>query len=190
MRTPPFKVIALDCDDTLWRGICGEDGPQGVVLDPPRRALQEFMLAQHAQGMLLTLCSKNNVEDVLDTFHLASRNAAAHGAFRRVAHQLVAKSANLAALAEELELGLDSFILVDDNPRECREVETAYPQVLALLLPPRDEEIPEFLRARVGFRPVAGHRGRPPPARHVCAGARAPARRKAGGQPGGFSRVA
>ena len=52
LRTPPFKAIALDCDDTLWRGICGEDGPQGVAVDPPRRALQEFMLAQHAQGML------------------------------------------------------------------------------------------------------------------------------------------
>src|ERR1035438_10807144 len=56
------------------------------------------------------------------------------------------KPANLAALAEELELGLDSFILVDDNPRECREVEATYPQVPALTLPQRDEEIPEFLR--------------------------------------------
>ena len=43
ITAPPFKVIALDCDDTLWAGICGEDGPEGVVLDPPRRALQQFM---------------------------------------------------------------------------------------------------------------------------------------------------
>ena len=53
-RTPPYKVIALDCDETLWAGICGEDGPQGVVLDPPRRALQEFMARapprRHAAG--------------------------------------------------------------------------------------------------------------------------------------------
>ncbi|HMF74707.1 MAG TPA: hypothetical protein VK604_03500, partial [Bryobacteraceae bacterium] len=40
----PYKVIVLDCDDTLWKGICGEDGPSGVSMDPPRRALQEFML--------------------------------------------------------------------------------------------------------------------------------------------------
>src|SRR5205085_1886221 len=39
VSTPPYKVVALDCDDTLWSGICGEDGPQGVALDPPRRAL-------------------------------------------------------------------------------------------------------------------------------------------------------
>src|ERR1035441_10456350 len=42
IQAPPFKAIALDCDDTLWAGICGEDGPEGVVLDPPRRALQEL----------------------------------------------------------------------------------------------------------------------------------------------------
>jgi FkbH-like protein len=146
LRTPPFKVIALDCDDTLWRGICGEDGPQGVVVDPPRRALQEFMLAQQAQGMLLTLCSKNNVEDVLDTFRLHPEMALRMDHFAAWRINWSSKAANLAALAEELELGLDSFILVDDNPRECREVEASYPQVLALALPPRDEEIPEFLR--------------------------------------------
>ena len=42
----PFKVIALDCDNTLWRGICGEDGPRGIAIDPPYRALQRFMVDQ------------------------------------------------------------------------------------------------------------------------------------------------
>jgi FkbH-like protein len=145
LRTPPFKVVALDCDDTLWRGICGEDGPQGVVVDAPRKALQEFMLAQHARGMLLTLCSKNNVEDVLDTFRLHPEMPLRMDHFAAWRINWSSKPANLAALADELELGLDSFILVDDNPRECREVEAAHPQVLALALP-RDEQIAEFLR--------------------------------------------
>jgi FkbH-like protein len=146
LRTPPFKVIALDCDDTLWRGICGEDGPQGVVVDAPRQALQDFMIAQHDAGMLLCLCSKNNVEDVLDTFRL-------HPEMRLRLDHFVAwrinwspKPANLAALAEELELGLDSFILVDDNPKECREVEASCPEALSLALPAREVEIPDFLR--------------------------------------------
>jgi FkbH-like protein len=146
LRMPPFKVIALDCDDTLWRGICGEDGPQSVVVDPPRRALQELMLAQHAQGMLLTLCSKNNVEDVLDTFRLHPGMLLHMDHFAAWRINWSSKPANLAALAEELDLGLDSFILIDDSQRECREVEAAYPQVLSLALPARDEEIPEFLR--------------------------------------------
>jgi FkbH-like protein len=61
-------VIALDCDDTLWSGVCGEDGPHGVRLEAGHRALQEFMLAQRETGMLLCLCSKNNPEDVYETF--------------------------------------------------------------------------------------------------------------------------
>src|SRR4029077_15531180 len=65
---PPFKVIALDCDNTLWRGICGEDGPRGITLDPARRTLQEFMKQQHDSGMLLAMASKNNEADVLETF--------------------------------------------------------------------------------------------------------------------------
>ncbi|HTQ58216.1 MAG TPA: HAD-IIIC family phosphatase [Bryobacteraceae bacterium] len=145
LRTPPFKAIALDCDDTLWRGICGEDGPQGVVVDPPRRALQEFMLAQQAAGMLLCLCSKNNAPDVFDTFRLHPEMLLRLEHFTAWRINWQSKPVNLAALAEELDLGLDSFILVDDNPRECREVEASCPQVLSLALP-GDEDIPAFLR--------------------------------------------
>ena len=64
----PHKVIALDCDRTLWRGVCGEDGPHGIEIDPARKALQEFMVAQHRAGMLICLCSKNNEEDVVEVF--------------------------------------------------------------------------------------------------------------------------
>jgi FkbH-like protein len=144
--TPPYKVIALDCDDTLWHGICGEDGPQGVTVDAPRRFLQGFMAAQQAAGMLLCLCSKNNVEDVLDTFRLQSGMPLHLDHFVAWRINWSPKPVNLASLAEELELGLDSFILVDDSPKECREVEAGCPQMLSLSLPARDEEIPDFLR--------------------------------------------
>jgi FkbH-like protein len=146
IRMAPYKVIALDCDETLWQGICGEDGPEGIVMDPPRQALQEFMLAQHDAGMLLSLASKNNEEDVLDTFNLHPEMPLRldHFVTRRINWE--PKSHNLAAMAEELELGLDSFILVDDNPKECNEVQARCPEVLAIPLPARAEEIPLFLR--------------------------------------------
>ena len=146
IAAPPYKVVALDCDDTLWRGICGEDGPHGVTLDEPRRQLQLFMAERRRAGMLLALCSKNNEEDVEETFaaHPEMPLRLADFAGRYINWE--PKSANLNALAEDLELGLDSFILVDDNPRECREVEAACPQVVSLALPARDEEIPEFLQ--------------------------------------------
>jgi FkbH-like protein len=143
---PPFKAIALDCDDTLWAGICGEDGPEGVVLDAPRRALQEFMAERRREGMLLTLCSKNNEEDVAATFRAHPEMPLAAGDFVAERVNWDSKAGNLASLAEELELGLDSFILVDDNPKEVQEVRAGVPQVLSLLLPARAAEISDFLK--------------------------------------------
>ena len=145
IATPPFKVIALDCDETLWAGICGEDGPRGVVVDAPRRALQQFMAERRRAGMLLALASKNNEEDVAETFRAHPEMPLRLEDFvaRRVNWE--PKSANLASIAEELGLGLDTFILVDDNPKECTEAQAGCPEVLALPLPARAEEIPEFL---------------------------------------------
>jgi FkbH-like protein len=146
IMAPPYKVVALDCDETLWAGICGEDGPQGVVLDPPRRALQEFMAERRRAGLLLALCSKNNEEDVVETFraHPEMPLRLEDFAARRINWE--SKGAGLASLAAELDLGLDSFILVDDNPKECTEAQAGAPEALALALPARAEEIPEFLR--------------------------------------------
>jgi FkbH-like protein len=146
ISTPPFKVIALDCDETLWAGICGEDGPRGVVVDAPRRALQEFMAERRRAGMLLALASKNNEEDVAETFRAHPEMPLRLEDFvaRRVNWE--AKSANLASIAEELGLNLDSFILVDDNPKESTEAQAGCPEALALPLPARAEEIPEFLK--------------------------------------------
>ncbi len=146
IERPPYKVIALDCDDTLWKGLCGEDGPAGIALDPPRRALQQFMLAQRQAGMLLAIASKNNDADVVEAFErnpgmpLRLSDFAAH----RVNWE--SKADNLAALAAELDLGLDSFIFVDDNPKECAEVETGVPEVLSVPLPADPQQIPDFLR--------------------------------------------
>jgi len=146
IAVPPYKVIALDCDDTLWAGICGEDGPQNVIIDPPRRQLQEFMAKRRHEGMLLVLCSKNNEEDVIETFRAHPEMPLRLEDFAARRLNWESKSANLAAIAQELDLGLDSFILVDDNVKECSEAQAGAPEVLALPLPARAEEIPVFLR--------------------------------------------
>ncbi|MBS1855861.1 MAG: HAD-IIIC family phosphatase [Acidobacteria bacterium] len=146
LRMPPYKVIALDCDDTLWSGICGEDGPQAVVLDAPRRALQQFMAARRAEGMLLALCSKNNEEDVAETFRAHPDMPLQAGDFAASRVNWQSKGANLVELAGELGLGLDSFLLVDDNPKEIDEARAGAPEVLGLALPADAGDIPEFLR--------------------------------------------
>lgn len=142
---PPFKVIALDCDNTLWRGICGEDGPQGIVVDPPRRKLQEFMADQRESGMLLVMASKNNEQDVIDTFSQNPEMPLQLRHFLAWRLNWESKGANLSALANELSVGVDSLIFVDDNPKECAEVEDSMPEVLALALPADETQIPQFL---------------------------------------------
>jgi FkbH-like protein len=131
----PYKVIAVDCDNTLWAGICGEDGPEGVVLDPARRRLHEFLLAQRDAGMLLAMASKNNEQEVLETFaaHPEFPLRPEHFAAWRINWE--AKADNLAGLAATLNVGLDSFIFLDDNPKECAEVAEGAPDVLSLALP-------------------------------------------------------
>jgi FkbH-like protein len=144
-RTTRYKVIALDCDDTLWQGVCGEDGPQGVRLDAGRKALQEFMLAQREAGMLLCLCSKNNAEDVQETFrvHPEMPLSLDHFAASRLNWEL--KSANLKSLAEELNLAIESFVLVDNSATECAEVQAGCPEVLTVTLPGSEAEFAAFL---------------------------------------------
>lgn len=141
-----FKVIVLDCDNTLWRGVCGENGTFGVKLDAPYIELQKFMLQKHDEGMLLVLCSKNNEPDVWDVFE---RNPEMILQKEHLANWKInwqTKSENMLALAQELNLGLDSFIFIDDNPVECSEVMTHCPEVLTLLLPKDELQIPAFLQ--------------------------------------------
>jgi FkbH-like protein len=144
LRAAPSKVIVLDCDQTLWKGICGEDGVDGVEIDPARQALQEFMIAQHDSGMILCLVSKNDEQDVLEVFqrHPDIRLKLEHITARQINWN--AKSENLKLLSQQLGLGLESFVFIDDNPMECAEVEAACPGVLVLQLPENSEDILKF----------------------------------------------
>jgi amino acid adenylation domain-containing protein/FkbH-like protein len=147
----PFKVVALDCDNTLWRGICGEDGAENVQVAAPYAELQRLMIRLYDEGFLLTLCSKNNESDAWEVFEknrgMLLRKE--HFAGWRINWQ--PKSANLKALAEELNLGIDSFIFIDDSPVECAETRANCPEVLTLQLPENPASIPLFLKHIWGF---------------------------------------
>jgi FkbH-like protein len=141
-----YKVIALDCDNTLWKGICGEDGPLGVEVSEPYRRLQEFMLTKYHEGMLLVLCSKNNEEDVWEVFQENPGMCLKREHFVDWKINWQPKSQNLEELARQLNLGVDSFIFLDDSAVECSEVESNCPGVLSLQLPGDPGDIPMFLR--------------------------------------------
>jgi len=144
---PPVKVLVLDADNTLWGGVCGEDSPAALEMEGAFRAVRECALAKRNEGMLLCLASKNQPADVDLVF---TKRAACLGLTRdHFAGWKVSwkpKSQSLKELAEELNLGLESFLFLDDNPAEVGEVRSNCPEVLAFALPAEPSEIPGFLR--------------------------------------------
>lgn len=146
LKHSPYKVIILDCDNTLWTGVCGEEGARGVIIDESRQALQTLLVAQQKAGKLLCLCSKNQEEDVWSVFDTQTQMPLKKEHLVSWKINWQPKSENIKVLAEELNLGLDSFIFIDDNPVECAEVRANCPEVLTLQLPENPSEIPQWLK--------------------------------------------
>ncbi|MEW6352922.1 MAG: amino acid adenylation domain-containing protein [Pseudomonadota bacterium] len=145
LQRAPYKVVVLDCDQTLWKGVYAEDGLHNIEIDAPRRALQEFIVAQHRAGMLICLCSKNDEADIAEIFERGPDMPLKREHILSWRVNWRPKSENLRALAEELRLGLDSFIVIDDDPVVCAEIEANCPEVVTLLLPSEPDHIPRFL---------------------------------------------
>jgi FkbH-like protein len=150
MKFPKVKVIALDADNTLWGGIIGEDGFDGIALghEYPGNAYMAFqrrLLDFQQRGFILALCSKNNPADVDQALseHPHQILKPEHFAATRVNWE--PKTDNLVALAEELNLGLDSFIFVDDSDYECALVRRELPEVEVVQTPARPVEVPYCL---------------------------------------------
>ncbi len=145
LLVPPKKAILVDCDDTLWGGICGEVGTEGVVIDEPRLCLQRFLLAQRERGMLLCVVSRNNEADALAVFErpemLVRRE---HLTTWRI--DWSPKSANVQSIAAELAIGIDSLVLLDDDAYVCAEATERCPGLVALQLPADPSALPAFLR--------------------------------------------
>lgn len=146
------KCLVLDCDNTLWGGVVGEDGMEGIHLDGhdyPGRAYYDFqktVLQLAESGVLVTLCSKNNEQDVLDVLDKHPWSLLKRGHLSGFRINWDDKAANLVELANELNLGLDAFVFVDDNPRELELIRQVLPQVTTLQVPDRLYEYPALLQ--------------------------------------------
>lgn len=150
LKTPRAKVLVLDADNTLWGGVIGEDGMEGIALGPdfPGNAFVAFqrrILDLQQRGFVLAMCSKNNLADVDQVLqqHPHQLLKAEHFVARRVNWE--PKPDNLVSLAAELNLGLDSFIFVDDSDHECAAVRARLPQVEVVQVPKRAQEVPGCL---------------------------------------------
>ncbi len=140
IQRPPCKVLALDCDNTLWGGVVGEVGLAGIALGSDGMGklyadLQAVARAWAQQGVLLVLLSKNNAADVWQVFDQHPGMVLKRDHIVASAINWQDKPGNLKQLMNELGLGLDSVLFVDDNPLERAAMREALPQVQVLELP-------------------------------------------------------
>ena len=146
----PYKVIAVDCDHTLWGGVCGEDGAHGIALEARHLALQQWLVDAQSRGALICLVSKNNEADVWRVFDTRPEMILTRDHLATWAINWQPKSHNIRTLANDLNLGLDAFVFLDDNPMECAQVSSELPDVWPVLIPQRVPELRAVLAHTLG----------------------------------------
>ena len=141
MFRAPRKVLCTDLDNTLWGGVLGEDGPDGISTGSAfpgncYLAYQTYLKQLSRRGILLAIVSKNNKADITEAFQIRSADLAVSlDNFVATKISWNEKSDALRDLARELSLGLDSFVFVDDNPVECAGIQKQLPEVAVIAAP-------------------------------------------------------
>jgi FkbH-like protein len=149
----------LDCDNTLWGGIVGEDGIGGLALGDtfPGRAFQAFqreLQMLKSRGVLLAIASKNDEAEVLTVFerHDGMLLTLDDIAARQINWQ--PKSEGIKAISAELNIGVDSLVFIDDNAYELAEASAAIPELRCLQVPEELADLPTLLSESGLFRRV------------------------------------
>jgi len=150
----PKKVLVTDLDGVLWRGVIGEDGPEGVECAPegrgyPHFVYQTYLRKLQGEGVLVAAVSRNDPELVDAAFRDAGLTLRRED-FVAIIASYGAKSAQIRQLAESLNLGFDAFVFVDDNPVELAEVGSALPEVACIRFPESIDEFGPFLDGLAG----------------------------------------
>lgn len=146
------KVLVLDCDNTLWKGVLGEDGLSGIEYSSQTKSgvyfeeIQNTVVKLAYEGVVVCLVSKNNEKDVAEVFQTKTDMVLKenHIVIKKVNWKN--KASNIREIAMELNLGLDSFVFVDDSDFEINLVKEQIPEVTCYQVPKRLHEYPSMMR--------------------------------------------
>lgn len=132
------KCLVLDCDNVLWGGILSEDGIEGINIDDsglgrPFQDFQRHLLDLYYHGVILAVCSKNDEPDVLRVFREHTGMILKEEHIASFKCNWDNKPDNITDISENLNIGLDSIVFVDDSSLEIESVKTMLPQVTAIL---------------------------------------------------------
>ena len=146
------KVLVLDCDNTLWGGIAGEDGLEGIELGSSSvrgqiySDIQRMIIGLKHEGVLLAICSKNNPDDVMTILKSHPEMLISDNILVSKKINWEDKATNIRQIALDLNLGLDSFVFLDDSSFEIGLVSKELPEVRCIQVPNTLSEYPNVMR--------------------------------------------
>lgn len=151
------KGLVLDCDNTLWNGIVGEEGINGLKMafDQPQGRpffeVQRMILSLARSGVIIALCSKNNPDDIQQVLdeHPDLQVRDKDIVLKKINWK--PKPENLREIASELNLGLDSLVFWDDSDFEISMMKDNLPEVLSLQVPQNIHDYSDFFRSQMGW---------------------------------------
>jgi FkbH-like protein len=134
------KCIVLDLDNTLWGGVIGEDGLGGIKLGAtpqgrPFLEFQKYLLSLFYRGIILAINSKNNYPDVKEVFEKHPDMVLKEKHFASIMINWNDKISNMKSISKELNIGTDSIVFFDDDPRNRQMIREAFPEILVVDLP-------------------------------------------------------
>lgn len=145
MRVPK-KLLLLDLDNTLWGGLAGECDHHPIELSEEKKGmvykdLQRVIYAMKSKGVMLGIVSKNNVQDAMNVISRHPHMVLHEEDFVAMKINWNPKSENIRAIAEELNIGLDSIVFFDDNELEREEIRSLLPEVTVPDFPKQSEKL-------------------------------------------------
>lgn len=144
------KCLALDLDNTLWGGVIAEDGVEGISLSNHKEGAryydaQKLLKRMKEQGVMLAVLSKNNISDVEPVFSHPFM-VLQKSDFADYEINWESKAENIVKMAERLNIGLDSFVFLDDNAAEREEMSARHPEVITAPFPKDSSLLPDTIR--------------------------------------------
>ena len=161
LKTPQKKVLVTDLDNTLWGGVIGDDGLRGIELGQNSAAGQAYLELQFfikkllGRGVLLTVASKNELSTAMEAIDKHPEMLLRESDLAAVKINWNPKPDNISLMANELSLGLDSFVFIDDNPAETLAVQQFLPEVNCLTLTMDVSEFASRLSDQNWFEPLS-----------------------------------
>ncbi len=134
------KCLVLDLDNTLWGGVIGEDGIEGIKLGPtpdgrPFWEFQKYILSLFERGVILAVNSKNNFDDAIKAIREHPYMVLRENHFAAMRINWEDKISNIKSIAEEINIGTASLVFLDDDKLNQEMVRSAYPEVLVPVMP-------------------------------------------------------